>query len=242
MVYAVFSCAHFSNGYFHPYDVASTIEDLDFWVHVGDYVYEYGIYSTYASDVEERDLATLPAWEQISLQDHRNRMATYHTDEGLRNLRRRAPMIAVSRSSIHQMQNRTLISSSLYFYIRLGMTTRQQIMRLVTDSRDPQALKITNPSAQRTHLPQMPIRAQRNAIETRAILLNASRLQLRLTSNGCRSAPAQEKWALLTWQASPKSSNGAPWPQSLPLILALPTVQWHQHLPVQVSQSPSLSS
>jgi alkaline phosphatase D len=101
MVYAVFSCAHFSNGYFHPYDVASTIEDLDFWVHVGDYVYEYGSYSSYASDVEERDLATLPVWEQISLQDHRNRMATYHTDEGLRNLRRRAPMIAVSRSKPH---------------------------------------------------------------------------------------------------------------------------------------------
>jgi phosphodiesterase/alkaline phosphatase D-like protein len=37
MVYAVFSCAHFSNGYFHAYDVASTIKDLDFWVHVGDY-------------------------------------------------------------------------------------------------------------------------------------------------------------------------------------------------------------
>lgn len=38
MTYAVFSCAHFSNGYFHAYDVASTIEDLDFWVHTGDYV------------------------------------------------------------------------------------------------------------------------------------------------------------------------------------------------------------
>lgn len=38
LIYAVFSCAHFANGYFHPYDVASTIKDLDFWIHVGDYV------------------------------------------------------------------------------------------------------------------------------------------------------------------------------------------------------------
>jgi len=39
---------------------------------------------------------TLPEWEQISLNDHRLRMATYHHgDEGLRNLRRRAPMMAV---------------------------------------------------------------------------------------------------------------------------------------------------
>jgi phosphodiesterase/alkaline phosphatase D-like protein len=38
LVYAVFSCSHFANGYFHPYDAASTIKDLDFWMHVGDYV------------------------------------------------------------------------------------------------------------------------------------------------------------------------------------------------------------
>jgi PhoD-like phosphatase, N-terminal domain/PhoD-like phosphatase len=41
LIYAVFSCSHFSNGYFHPYDVASTIKDLDFWMHVGDYVVRY---------------------------------------------------------------------------------------------------------------------------------------------------------------------------------------------------------
>ena len=94
MVYAVFSCAHFANGYFHAYDIASTIKDLDFWIHTGDYVYEYGLFSSYASDSPERKEQILPIWEQISLQDHRNRMATYHTDEGLQNLRRRAPLIA----------------------------------------------------------------------------------------------------------------------------------------------------
>ncbi len=40
MTYAFFSCSHFSNGYFHAYDVASTIKDLDLWIHVGDYIYE----------------------------------------------------------------------------------------------------------------------------------------------------------------------------------------------------------
>jgi phosphodiesterase/alkaline phosphatase D-like protein len=38
LVYAVYSCAHFANGYFHPYDIGSTISDLDFWIHLGDYV------------------------------------------------------------------------------------------------------------------------------------------------------------------------------------------------------------
>jgi len=42
LVYAFFSCSHFTNGYFHPYDVASIIQDLDVWIHVGDYYYEYG--------------------------------------------------------------------------------------------------------------------------------------------------------------------------------------------------------
>ena len=37
LVYAVFSCSHFANGYFHAYDIASTILNLDFWIHVGDY-------------------------------------------------------------------------------------------------------------------------------------------------------------------------------------------------------------
>ena len=54
MTYAFFSCAHFSNGYFHSYDVASTIKDLDFWIHVGDYIYEYGIYDPFATDAPER--------------------------------------------------------------------------------------------------------------------------------------------------------------------------------------------
>lgn len=82
LTYAVFSCAHFANGYFHAYDVASTIKDLDFWVHVGDYMYEYGLYSPYASDSEERKEQIEPEWETIDLQDHRLRQATYLLDEG----------------------------------------------------------------------------------------------------------------------------------------------------------------
>lgn len=89
MTYAVFSCAHFGNGYFHAYDVASTIKDLDFWVHVGDYLYEYSPdFSSYASDAEERKAKIMPRWETIELQDYRLRHHTYVAlDEGLRNLR-----------------------------------------------------------------------------------------------------------------------------------------------------------
>ncbi len=65
MTYAFFSCAHFSNGYFHAYDVASTIENIDFWIHLGDYVYEYGDYVTYATDAPERRDMTLVSGKEI---------------------------------------------------------------------------------------------------------------------------------------------------------------------------------
>lgn len=40
LTYAQFSCAHFLNGFFHPYDIASTIEHLDLAIFLGDYIYE----------------------------------------------------------------------------------------------------------------------------------------------------------------------------------------------------------
>lgn len=41
-----------------------------------------------------REPSLLPPWEIVSLADYRLRYATYHNDEGLRNLRRRAPMVS----------------------------------------------------------------------------------------------------------------------------------------------------
>lgn len=95
LTYVLLSCAVYTNGYFHPYDVASTISDLDLIVHAGDYIYEYGSYSTYANDSKERVRKLMPEWETVSLQDYYRRYAIYRQDEGLQNLHRRAPMIAI---------------------------------------------------------------------------------------------------------------------------------------------------
>lgn len=64
--YAVFSCARF-DGYFHAYDIASTIDDLDLWIHVGDIIYEI----RYAGSSSERNARVLPQWEAVDLQDYR---------------------------------------------------------------------------------------------------------------------------------------------------------------------------
>lgn len=57
--------------------------------------YEYGSYSTYATSVPERAALTEPEWEIISVQDYRLRYAQYHRDEGLANLRARAPQVSI---------------------------------------------------------------------------------------------------------------------------------------------------
>eukprot|EP00967_Tisochrysis_lutea_P030885 scaffold36294_cov32-Tisochrysis_lutea.AAC.1 len=38
LTYAVFSCSRWENGWFHAYDVAAHVKDLDLWVHTGDYL------------------------------------------------------------------------------------------------------------------------------------------------------------------------------------------------------------
>lgn len=58
---------------------------------------QYGLYGTYARNAPFRDQYVLPIWETITLQDYRNRHNTYVAfDEGLRNLRQRAPMMVSS--------------------------------------------------------------------------------------------------------------------------------------------------
>ena len=44
--YAVFSCSNWGWGHFHAYDAAArgwgASHELDAWIHLGDYYYEYG--------------------------------------------------------------------------------------------------------------------------------------------------------------------------------------------------------
>lgn len=56
--------------------------------------YEYGTYSSYASGSAERKNLTDPIWEIVTTQDYRLRYAQYHRDEGLQNLRARAPQVS----------------------------------------------------------------------------------------------------------------------------------------------------
>jgi phosphodiesterase/alkaline phosphatase D-like protein len=96
---ALFSCANFTaEPEFAVYGKAAEINGkrpYDAWVHVGDYIYEYGKggYSSAEGSVELRGFK--PDKEIVSLDDYRQRYAQYHTDANLQTLRQSAPLIAI---------------------------------------------------------------------------------------------------------------------------------------------------
>lgn len=87
------SCSNFEAGYFTAYRHLAQRNDLDFILHVGDYIYEYanGQYGPegFAGTVRAHD----PAEEIISLADYRRRHACYKADADLRQLHARHPFI-----------------------------------------------------------------------------------------------------------------------------------------------------
>lgn len=92
----LFSCSNLPMGWFNAYAHAAARDDLDLWLHMGDYIYEYGI-KAYAESDRIADRAVLPAHdhEMISLADYRLRFACYRADPDLQTLHQVAPMIAL---------------------------------------------------------------------------------------------------------------------------------------------------
>ncbi|TKX23601.1 putative PhoD-like phosphatase-2 [Elsinoe australis] len=75
---AVFSCSNYPSGYFNAYGNAARRDEVDYFVHLGDYIYET------SSGVLGRDArATNPPKTIFSLFDYRTRIAQYRTDQDL---------------------------------------------------------------------------------------------------------------------------------------------------------------
>ena len=96
---AVFSCANFPAAQqFDAYARAAAIHTAnpyDAWLHVGDYIYEYGPGGYGSAEDASSSRGFQPNREIISLTDYRQRYAQYHTDTGLQSLRAAAPLIAI---------------------------------------------------------------------------------------------------------------------------------------------------
>ena len=89
--FAVVSCSNHAYGLFSVYKAVSEQADLDFILHLGDYIYEYG--PGEYGDFPGRD--PLPAHEIIELSDYRQRHAQYKTDAKLQAVHQQFPMICI---------------------------------------------------------------------------------------------------------------------------------------------------
>jgi len=90
---AIFSCSNLPFGYFNAYGHAAARDDIDLWVHLGDYLYEYkqGGYAPAGGAIGGR--WPEPAGEMIHLVDYRLRYASYRADPDLQALHAAKPML-----------------------------------------------------------------------------------------------------------------------------------------------------
>ncbi|MET8078388.1 alkaline phosphatase D family protein [Streptomyces sp. NPDC005303] len=91
--FGVVSCANWEAGYFSSYRHLAARGDLDAWLHLGDYIYEYGTGGYGTRDTVVRQHA--PTHEILTLADYRIRHGKYKTDPDLQALHAVAPVVAI---------------------------------------------------------------------------------------------------------------------------------------------------
>ncbi|KUN19253.1 alkaline phosphatase [Streptomyces antibioticus] len=91
--FGVVSCANWEAGYFSPYRHLAARGDLDAWLHLGDYIYEYGTGEYGTRDTVVRQHA--PTHEILTLADYRVRHGKCKTDADLQALHAVAPVVAI---------------------------------------------------------------------------------------------------------------------------------------------------
>lgn len=93
--FVVFSCALYSEGYFHAYDAAAK-SDAQYALHLGDYIYEYGSDpKKYGNGSIPGNRVASPANDIVTMNDYRTRHALYKSDLNLQAAHARMPWITV---------------------------------------------------------------------------------------------------------------------------------------------------
>jgi alkaline phosphatase D len=93
--FAVVSCSNFPAGYFNVYADVAKRTDIDVVLHLGDYIYEYGLLGFASQLAFAIDRESEPRHEILNLDDYRRRHAQYRSDADLIALHAKVPMIAV---------------------------------------------------------------------------------------------------------------------------------------------------
>lgn len=80
---ALASCSNFAFGHFNAYGAIARDAEVDFVLHTGDYIYEYGAQEWGADTARQLGRLHAPAHEIVSLADYRLRHAQYKSDPDL---------------------------------------------------------------------------------------------------------------------------------------------------------------
>ncbi len=91
--FAVVSCSNYPFGRFHVYREIANTANLDAVIHLGDYLYEYGIDGYGGSVGQAIDRNHEPPMEIVTLDDYRTRHAQYKTDPDLQAAHAAAPWL-----------------------------------------------------------------------------------------------------------------------------------------------------
>ena len=92
---ALVSCSNFAFGYFNPYDAIANDSDIDFVLHLGDYIYEYGRNGWGGDTASKLGREHEPPHEIVTLSDYRQRHAQYKTDLGSQAMHAAHPILLV---------------------------------------------------------------------------------------------------------------------------------------------------
>lgn len=90
---AVAACASHPHGFFNAYEAIARRDDVDLVVHLGDYIYEYGLSGFGGSTGVSLGRIPRPEIECISLADYRQRHAQYKAEPELQHAHAAVPWI-----------------------------------------------------------------------------------------------------------------------------------------------------
>jgi alkaline phosphatase D len=90
--FAVVSCSNYQHGYFNIYGALAQRNDVHAVLHLGDYIYEYGL-GVYSANMPDR--LHEPVHETITLDDYRLRYSHYRLDNDLQAVHQQYPFICV---------------------------------------------------------------------------------------------------------------------------------------------------
>ncbi len=108
---AVVSCSHYGFGYFNAYRAIADLEEpVDAVVHLGDYIYEYGVDGYGGPESRALGREHDPTHEIVTLDDYRRRFAQYRTDPDLQAAHARAAFITIWDD--HETANNSWMSGS----------------------------------------------------------------------------------------------------------------------------------